>query len=363
MFIQKRDKGGTFLKHFLVHKLLPGMRTAKDIYANSLLLTPKGTILTEALIASFIQHSVVSVAVEEERIMTNVSEPSFSLRDTKEFQVFKQNFDSAFHTMQDNINAIVQSEAPIDTDALLKQTDSIFTQDMTNFRLFDMLHHMRHYDDSTYVHCINVALICNVFGRWLELEESEVKVLTLCGLLHDIGKLQIPDSIIKKPGKLTENEYSIIKQHPYKGYQLLQKQDLDPRIAQVALLHHERCDGTGYPMGFTSNKITDFSKIVAIADVYDAMTSARIYREGLCPFKVISMLEAEGAQKYDPRFFLPFVEHTINTYLNCDVRLTNGNVGRVVFINKQNLSKPIVKVGTQCIDLSKVTDLGIESII
>ena len=110
-----------------------------------------------------------------------------------------------------------------------------------------MLHNMREMDDSTYVHSINVALIATVLGRWLHMSEEELKILTSSGLLHDIGKLLIPKEILTKPKKLTEEEYTIIKTHPKKGFELLKTLDLDERILFSTLAHHERCDGSGYP--------------------------------------------------------------------------------------------------------------------
>ena len=117
--------------------------------------------------------------------------------------------------------------------------------------------------------------------------------LTLCGLLHDIGKLKIPDEILNKPGKYTDEEFDLVKRHTKFGYELLKTLNIDPHIKKAALLHHERCDGSGYPLKATQKDLDDFSMVVAIADVYDAMTAARSYRAPLCPFQVIERFEQE----------------------------------------------------------------------
>ncbi len=357
------------MKHLLVHNIRPGMKIGKDVYgSNNLLLIPRDTIVTNPIITNLLSHNVISVFIDDSKPSTadelmNIApvEEEYIIKHTKAFKVFEQRHKKAAGNIQSEFKNIIEEHTPIDTELLFNQVTKLFPSDMTNISLFDMLHNMRDYDDSTYIHCINVALICNVFGRWLALPREEVKVLTLCGLLHDIGKLKIPEEIIKKPGKLTDSEYEMIKQHSYFGYQLLLKQNLDPRIAQSALLHHERCDGFGYPMGFDRSKIIDFALIVAIADVYDAMTSARSYREPICPFTVIKFLESESMQKYDPHYFLTFNEQILNTYLNTDVKLSNGKIAKVVYINRNDLPYPIVRIGNECIDLSVKKDIDIVS--
>ena len=196
-----------------------------------------------------------------------------------------------------------------------------------------------------------------------QLSEEDKKLITACGLLHDIGKLLIPDAILKKPGQLTKDEFDIIKAHPVKGYQLLQKNKLDSHIQYAALMHHEKCDGSGYPIGLKGNQIDWCAQIVTIADIYEAMTAKRIYRGPISPFKVINMFEEDGLKKYNPKYLLTFLEHVVNSYMNCKVRLSNGEEGDIVFINKVRLSKPMVKTKNNFIDLSKQTDINIDSIL
>lgn len=360
------------MKHVLVHNLVPGMVVGKDVYAsNDLLLTPAGSTLTKHTIDSLLIHKVISIYIKDEQSIKpavskkdNSIDSSVLFTDTPQFKRFKTAFKKSTSHLKNQINDVITRNVPFSPDQLLSETAELFTPDMTTISLFDMLHHMRNYDDSTYAHSFNVALICNVFGKWLNLNQKENEVLTLCGLLHDIGKIEIPDSIVKKPAPLTTEEFSVIKRHPYKGYKILKSHpELDDRIAMAALLHHERCDGSGYPMGYRRNKITDFASIVSIADVYDAMTSQRVYREALSPFKVIKLLEDEGMQKYDPEYFLTFREQIVNSYINSDVLLNDGTKAHVIYINKNNLSHPVVKTDHEIIDLSKTVGLEISSMI
>lgn len=166
---------------------------------------------------------------------------------------------------------------PIDQAELLSESVGLFGKQSTTISIFDNLHNMRQIDDSTYAHCLNVSIISRMFGMWLKYSDEDLDVLTLAGLLHDIGKCKIPNAIISKKGKLTDAEYEVIKAHAQLGYDILKDQPLDERIKNAALMHHERYDGTGYPNHLVGKEIDDMAAIVAIADVYDAMTSDRCY--------------------------------------------------------------------------------------
>ena len=266
--------------------------------------------------------------------------------------------------LRSNLNDIVEKNTPINVDNMIGDTMKIISDQGNTFGVFDMLHNMRDFDDLTYAHSMNVAMICNVFARWLHFTEDDVKTITACGMLHDIGKLKIDDAIIKKPGKLSDAEYRAIKSHPAEGYRILQPQNIDMHIKLSALEHHEKCDGTGYPMGLTGNRIDPFAKIVAIADVYDAMTANRVYREGMCPFRVIEIFEEEGFHKYEVSYIIKFLENVVNTYIDNRVMLNDGRVGTVRWINKQRLSKPMLEMtdGT-FLELEKQRGLRIEKIL
>ena len=229
--------------------------------------------------------------------------------------------------------------------------------------VFDILHNMRDYDDSTFNHSMNVALICNVFADWMHMSAMEKEIATVCGLLHDIGKLRIPERIVKKASRLTDEEYDLIKTHPMEGYNILFESRFISSVQNAALMHHERSDGSGYPLGLKGNQIDKFAKMVAIADVYDAMTAARVYRGALCPFKVIEMFEQEGLSMFDPEYILVFLENIVQTYIRNWVRLSNGKEGEIVMLNKQRLSRPVVLCGTEFINLADHPEISIEEIL
>ncbi len=345
-----------------------GMTVASDIYTtNNQLIIPKGTVLDNWMITRLrfynIYGFVIARKVPEVNMMEEVSYIEM-LRNTPEFKKFNRTYVDSVQNVEDNFNDVITGATAFNVDALLSETNRILSEGRNGAHILEMLHGIRNYDDMTYVHSLNVSLICNIFAGWLRLSEEDTRILTLCGLLHDIGKLLIPREIISKAGKLTPEEYKIIKTHTTKGYQALKAQNLDTRIQYAALMHHERCDRSGYPNGFSGDQIDDFAKIVAIADVYDAMTSDRRYRNGICPFCVVEEFETDGFLKFDPGYLMTFLERIVESYLHNIVRLNDGREGEVIMINKLSLSRPVVKVVTgEYVDLSKNRKLSIIEII
>ena len=328
-------------------------------------------VLTDTPITNLEFYSIINVRVEDEMSQEYLDNPeadediSYSERIKKspQFLEFKERFDNEVPKFQALIDSVSKEGKELNVDTMLNCVDVILENDDGYLNVFDMLHNMRQYDDMTYVHSINVALICNVFARWLKMSDEETRLATICGLLHDIGKISIPDIIIKKPAKLTQDEFAIVKKHALEGYNILRRFDISEHIMNAALMHHERCDGSGYPFGIRNSKIDTYAKLVAIADVYDAMTSARVYRGPMCPFKVIEIFENEGLQKYDTRFIMTFLENIVNTYMLHRVKLNNGTLGDVVFINRSSLARPTIKSKDDFIDLSLHPELYIEAIV
>ena len=362
------------MKRLRISELRPGMKTGEDVYSyNNQMIVPKGATLDDKIITRLEFYSVLAVRImdesdepESQPTDGEITEDSYyfqRVKNSKQFKKFEQSFLDNTETFKVNLKNIAESGAEIDSHALINNITSLIADDMTGVTVFDMLHNMRQYDDITYVHSMNVSLICNVFGKWLGMSKEDIDILTLGGLLHDIGKLKIPDNIIRKPEKLSPAEYNIIKTHSLQGYNILKDKNIDENIKQIALMHHERCDGSGYPLGLSDDKINMYAKIVAIADVYDAMTAARVYRGPLCPFKVISIFESEGLQKYDGHFILTFLEHVATTYMNNRVRLNNGMEGEVIFMNRNQYSRPMLQCGDKFIDLSREPELYIETFV
>ena len=347
-----------------------GMELSRDVILNdgSVLLT-KGTVLNLDLISRISGHHILEISVYDKtaadsaidnRTISSISAVDEAkeaakaaddentkyyetVRNSEEFKTFEEHYNEHIDTFKNTIDIVAESN--------------------NSLQLFDMLHAMRDVDDLTYVHSMNVALIASVIGKWMGYNQEKIKVLTLAGLMHDIGKLLIPEKILNKPGNLTDNEYEIMKKHVNLGYEQVKNKFMPMSVKEAILLHHEKCNGTGYPFGLKSDKIPETAKIIAIADVYDAMTSSRIYRAPICPFEVVRLMYEDAFTKFDPVFAIPFLKNVASSYIHTDVRLSDGRVGKVILINDSALHKPVVQVDGEYIDLSKKKDLNITALL
>ncbi len=223
------------------------------------------------------------------------------------------------------------------------------------------LNKIRTVHEYTYCHSINVSLICSLLGSWLKLGDEQIKQLSYCGLLHDIGKAKISSDILNKPDKLTQKEFEEIKRHPIMAYEILKTDpSISKEIALGVLMHHEREDGSGYPFGLKSDKISFFAKIVAVADIYDAMTSERTFKKRTPQLKVLEIYKSELLVKCDPGIVITFFKNIVEYYLGSIVKLSNGQSGEIVFINTNDISKPLVKLKDgNIIDLYNQSDIKI----
>ncbi len=376
------------MKEYQTKDLLPGMVTAIPVRTKrgQLIINPN-VELTRTLISRLEFYGIASVQITENKqaaapmeepkdpayfpakspvsAPSPVSDASYSqkLKSSPEFQRFQVDFTLRSQDLKNCFDAYLSDGGTVNKEELLSKTISLVSPKQTTLDVFDMLHNMRQVNDSTYAHSLNVAIISRIIGKWLHFSNEELDTLTLAGLLHDIGKTKIPDEVLNKDGKLTDEEFQMIRNHPKYGYDILKSQPLNSHIKKAALMHHERCDGSGYPMGLTMEEIDDYALIIAIADVYDAMTAARSYRAPLCPFEVIAEFEKDGLQKYKPKYILTFLENIANAYQNNRVMLSDGTSARIVLLNHRRLSKPLVQLDDgACIDLEK-SPLYIKAII
>lgn len=342
-------------------ELQVGMVLGADVYTPAgQKLIPAKTVLTNYLIAKLEYYGVQYVDILEEKQSEGKMLPKVSpskIQDTPEFKEFKKNYSAGVKVFENSLNDIVEKNAEVDVDQMYEDMQYLIAEG-NGLNLFDMLQNLKQYDDSTFAHAMNVSLICNILAGWLEFPKEKVKMATMCGLLHDIGKIKIPSSIIKKPARLTDEEFEVIKTHTTEGYQILKSRGMDETICNVALMHHEKCDGSGYPFGLRAAQIDSYAKLVAVADVYDAMTSPRVYRKALPPFEALQLFEDEGMYRFDAGYVMTFLQHVADTYLNSRVRLNDGREGQIVYINKQNIARPTIQCENGLVDMTK--DLNVK---
>ena len=362
--MEKINEDKRAFKRIPISRASLGMELAQDIYSrNNQVILNKHTILDAQKISKIMFYSIDTIIVYEEEEKNEDISIVQQLKSSVEFREFSKNYDNTVSALKNMVNAMITEGTEIDQDYLVAEVDKMVASSGSKSKVFNMLHCIREYDEMTYMHSVNVSLIAGCFASWLELGEESERILTLAGLLHDIGKTVIPKEIILKPDSLTEEEYRIVKTHTQRGYELLKDKSIDERIKMAALQHHERADGSGYPFGKSGDQIETFAMLIAIADVYDAMTSDRIYRPRVCPFDVVKMMQTDQASKYDPKLLVPLLEQITQVFINHKVRLSNDQVGKIVLLNNAELSKPVVQVDDIFVDLAKNRDIKITEII
>ncbi len=212
-----------------------------------------------------------------------------------------------------------------------------------NIDLLNEILDVKAVDEYLYIHSLNVAVISNLIGKWIGLNQEDLDILILSGLLHDIGKLKVKQDILHKPGKLTEAEFSEMKKHPAYSHKMLMDMGYtDTKLLKAVTLHHEKIDGTGYPLGIGEEKIPLHAKIIAIADIFDAMTSNRVYKERVSPFKVLEMFQNQTFGKLDYSIIMTFIRKFTEYYVGADVILSNGAKAKIVSLNTYELTKPLL---------------------
>ncbi len=246
----------------------------------------------------------------------------------------------------------IASGQKIELEAFKAIKEDILSTFKDNFKVVGCINMFKFADDYTYTHSINVALLSMLIGKWMKYGDNMIESLLLGGLLHDIGKMKIDPDILNKPDKLSDSEFEEIKNHPRYSYELLQsRHDISMDVKVGILMHHERIDGSGYPYAIYNENINTIAKVLAVADVYDAMMSERPYRKKHSPFEVMQLMQEGAFGKLDTKILLTFLTHIANYYVGVYVLLSTGDVGQVVAINPTCVYRPIIKVKDKYVDL------------
>ena len=221
------------------------------------------------------------------------------------------------------------------------------------------------YDNYTYTHSVNVDILSVILGVACGLRDDELRKLSQAALLHDIGKTCVPIEILNKPGKLTEEEFAEVKKHPQYGYNMLKDNYDVSSVTRTAILsHHENEDGSGYPRKLTSEHIHLFAKIIHIADVYDALTTKRVYKDAMNPADALEYLMGNVDRMFDKELVTIFMDYIAPYPLGVQVELSTGQKGLVVKNNRKMLSRPIVRLeGGALIDLMEHLDITIINLL
>lgn len=217
-------------------------------------------------------------------------------------------------------------------------------------------------DNYTYNHSMQVGMLSYYIASWLGYPKEEAYAAGKAGYLIDIGKSKIPQDILHKPGKLTPEEFDEVKRHTTYGHDIILKSTGDELSALVALQHHERDDGSGYPKGLTEKEIHPFAKIAAVADVYSAMTSNRVYQSKQELLSVLRELNSLSFGKLSPEPTQALINHLLPNFIGKRVLLSSGEVGSIVMTNQSDFFRPLVQTDSRFVDLSKERDTAIAEV-
>lgn len=284
------------------------------------------------------------------------------VRDTK-YNIIKENYVKVVLSLKSVINELAAG-GKIDYEGIKDVSKSVLITINESSSVVRCLAEIKNADEYTYTHCVNVAFYSMLIAKWLNLPEYKIHEAIQAGLLHDIGKVKIPDEILNKKGKLNVEEYEIIKKHSIYGYELVKNaSEFSESIKNAVLMHHERLDGSGYPYGISGDSIGLYAKIVAVADVYDAMTRDRVYKKKATPFEVFQMFLTTGIVTFDTLVLKTFLNNLPAYFIGTTVELNNGEVGEIVYIPPRDIVSPVVRVAKRYYDLSRINDIKVLSIL
>ncbi len=343
-----------------IDDIQPGIVLERDLYSSQgALLAPAGTLLTEEKYKTLLR---IGIHVLDYGKLSDNAIGSIPSKKQAEFNTFLQSYEIREREVSKYLQQIGNGEE-IDVKKTFELTDNVISRLKNKNDVFLYLHFIKDFDNHTFSHCSNVALLCNVFGSWMGFSDKQITEITITGLLHDVGKMGIPLEVLNKSGKLTPKEFNLVQNHSVIGYNLIKHQPIPDSIKQAVLLHHEKMDGSGYPFGLKGSEISTYAKIVSICDIYDAMTSARSYHKKRCPFDVIATFETGLYGEMDTELLFKFLNNIAFVYLNSTVILSDGLEAEVIFISEKKPSRPMVKTedGT-ILDLTEHPELMISRI-
>ena len=347
-----------------INKVKVGEILGKNILANDgSVLLRTGVIFTEMYIEKLKELAVFYVYVEDARL-DDVSIEDEKLSNLKSI---------AMRNMSKIMKNVTEGNKKGAKD-LLSVVENLVNHIITMGDVNKSLYDIQTFDNYTYIHSIDTGIMAIFLGISMKLNESELKELSIGAILHDIGKTKIDKDIITKPGKLTNEEFEKIKQHPIYGKEILEKDfSMSNKILKAVEHHHERVDGNGYPYGLAKNQISKFAKIIGVCDVYDATSNDRCYRKKFNPSDAYELILAGCGNAFDEEIVKNF-KKTFSVFpLGVCLKLSNGVEGYVIKQNKNFPDRPVIRVLYEKetrepikfyeIDLLKCNNIAVQSII
>lgn len=329
------------MRKVAVDYLRQGMRVGKPLYnsAGQVLLNA-GVVLSHKYITHLKKIGVPFLYIEDnftdDILIDDIIPDELRYKTIKEIKtVFQNQTRLGKHSFADTIK-------------VERSVQEIVTELINNKNAIVNLVDVRSYDDYTYAHSVNVCILAILTGIAMKQSRPVLYHLGMGALLHDMGKMHVPLEILNKPGKLTEEEFRIMKQHSTFSYQkLTQQEGISSLSARIAYEHHERHDGSGYPNGLKNNEIHILSQITGMVDMFDAITADRVYRKAFPVHEACEMIAAAGDYYFDYKLILPFLNNIAVYPLGTALELSNGSLAIVTKVaNGYPANRPTVRVIT-----------------
>lgn len=329
-----------------------GSFLSSDVYNSSgNMVVPVDTLITK-----YIFNKLVSFGVENVYIYrTNTIYGDEYLKSPNINNVQKKyigDVNKAKQLIQD-----LASGKKIDLNVVEDISENVYSKINDYSTLMDCVNSVRIADEYTYSHMINVSVYSMLIAKWMDLDNDKVKDVIMAGILHDVGKSKIPLEILNKKGPLTPSEFEIMKKHTVYGYEIIKdSKDINMDVKRAVITHHEKEDGSGYPFGIKGSQKNLYAKILTVADIFDAITSNRVYQSKRTPFEAFKEIERIGYDVVDPKVMMAMLSNMPNYYIGSKVRMQNGEIGEVVYVPYQCAYAPIIKVNEKFYDFSYEKD-------
>lgn len=354
------------------NKVQPGEKLGRTIFRDDgTVLVTKGTSLTQGMLSRLIREDILLIYIEDEISQgiepTNVIADQRVLKGSVEMKnVFKEIKDSVRFSSDQRDQRLRYVYDSLHIETLSKFLDDIEQDLFENKDALYQVFNMFSADMYTYKHSVDVAILAMLIGKELGYTTKDIKLLGFGGILHDIGKSQIPTEVLNKKGKLTDEEWSLLQRHPEIGYELIKDViSLNGHVKQMVRYHHERNDGSGYPFALKDDQLTEFIKIIIVADIFNAIASNRIYRVALTPEKIMEYIHQETVYRLDYNVVNALLR-VVHIYPEgVMVELSDGKTYIVVESRKSSPTRPLLRSleTGKLVDLSKELTLLITNIV
>lgn len=323
------------MRRILLENVTSGMKLAKPLYsADGKVLLNAGLELKERYIGRLRNLEVTYVYIEDD-LTADIDVP-----DVVSEQARVEAVASAKQVMDQ-----VKFGRKVDAGQAKRIANTLVDELCRNSGTLVNFVDMRTKVDYLFNHSVSVCILATMTGISLGYDELRLRDLGVGALLHDVGKLMVPQEIVNKTDRLSLSELEEVRKHPQYGFDILRKNpDVSLMSAHCAYQHHERYDGSGYPRQLTSNAIHEFAQIVALADVYDALTSDVTYRNAVPVYEALAIITKAAGSYFDPELVDHFVGNIAPYPIGSVVRLSNNHVGVVVDISHEYKTRPVVRV-------------------